>query len=157
MKKLWDWGWGLYRKYREILNYLIFGGLTTVVSLVTFMVADHLIPDFSLFGFSMKGYWAANLISWILSVLFAYITNKLFVFESKSFAPGLIAREMASFFGCRLFSLVIEMGVLTLMVEACHISEFWSKVTTQVIVVILNYVFSKLFIFKKKTKKDDKT
>ena len=129
-----------YNKYREVLLYLLFGGLTTGVNIVTF---------FLLRQFSVEVY-ISNVVAWILSVLFAFITNKTFVFESKNNSRQEDFKEMLSFFGFRVLSLVFDMGSMLLLLEVFHINELISKIIANVLVIILNYVFSKLFIFKKK-------
>ena len=93
--------------------------------------------------------YISNIIAWILSVLFAYITNKLFVFESKNKSKTENLKEMVSFFGFRVLSLVFDMGCMFLLVDILRIGELISKVLSNILVIILNYIFSKLFIFKK--------
>ncbi len=127
----------LYKKYKEIINYLIFGGLTTVVSIVTYaLFAKVFYID----------YLISNVLSWILAVLFAYITNKIFVFESKSKKN---VKEITSFFFFRIISLVMEMIILYIFVDMLHIDDLITKIIAQVIVIVANYVFSKVFVFKK--------
>ena len=127
----------LYKKYKEIINYLIFGGLTTVVSIVTYaLFAKVFYID----------YLISNVLSWVLAVLFAYITNKIFVFESKSKKN---VKEITSFFFFRIISLVMEMIILYIFVDMLHIDDLITKIIAQVIVIVANYVFSKVFVFKK--------
>lgn len=141
----------LYLKHKEIINYLLFGGLTTIVNWASF----------SLFvkGFGMNSgiaYSVANVLSWVLAVLFAFVTNKLFVFESKTWAPATALREFFSFLSARLLTGVIEwVGVpfLTnhgLGTPLFGVKGLWAKITVSVIVVVLNYIFSKFLIFTKK-------
>lgn len=129
-----------YNKYREVLLYLLFGGLTTVVNIVTFYVVRQL-------GVEMQ---ISNIIAWIISVLFAFITNKLFVFESKnkSFLENI--KECVSFFGFRVLSLFFDMGCMHILIEILKVGELISKILANILVIILNYIFSKLFIFKSK-------
>ena len=127
----------LYKKYKEIINYLIFGGLTTVVSIVTYALFAKV--------FNID-YLISNVLSWVLAVLFAYITNKIFVFESKSKKN---VKEITSFFFFRIISLVIEMIILYIFVDMLHIDDLITKIIAQVIVIVANYVFSKVFVFKK--------
>ena len=127
----------LYKKYKEIINYLIFGGLTTVVSIVTYSLFAKL--------FNID-YLISNVLSWIIAVLFAYITNKIFVFESKSKKN---IKEITSFFFFRIVSLLIEMIILYIFVDMLHIDDLVTKIIAQVIVIVANYVFSKVFVFKK--------
>ena len=133
IKKLWT-------KYREIINYLIFGVLTTVVNIVTFYLLTALSVNWQI----------SNVIAWITSVVFAYITNKRYVFESSNKS---VWKEFLSFVYFRLLSFVIDMGCMYLMIDIMNINDLISKVVVNVLVVILNYVFSKLFVFKKKETK----
>ncbi len=126
---------------RETISYLIFGILTTIVNQVTFEICK----------FMGVNYVVSTIIAWILAVSFAYITNKLFVFESKSWETSLILKEISSFVACRLFSGAGDLGFMVFAVEYIHINDSLAKLCSNVFVVIINYVFSKLFIFKKKS------
>ena len=123
------------------INYVIVGGLTTVVSLTSyyFFTTAFLDPQdpFQLM--------AANTFSWICAVSFAYITNRKFVFESKSTDK---LREMLKFFSARISTLLIEMACMTLLVNILHWNDRISKFAVQFIVMALNYIFSKLFVFR---------
>ena len=138
MKKIIE----LMKKYKEIIMYLIFGVLTTLINIVSFYIMDKL-------GIAL---YVNNTIAWILSVLFAFITNKLFVFESKDKNPKIILKEGISFFGFRLLSYFVDMLCIFLLVDVFKINKLIAKVVGNVIVIIINYVFSKLFIFKKEEK-----
>ncbi len=127
----------LYKKYKEIINYLIFGGLTTLISIVTYAIFAKVFHI---------DYLISNVLSWVLAVLFAYITNKIFVFESKSKKN---IKEITSFFFFRIISLVMEMVILYIFVDMLHIDDLVTKIIAQVIVIVSNYVFSKVFVFKK--------
>ena len=135
----------LYNKYKEIVNYLIIGVLTTVVSLVSF----YLIRIFVFTSDSQIDIQLANVISWVLAVLFAFVTNKKYVFESKSTGYQKFL-EMIKFYVSRLTTLGIEMFVMWLLTSPLKVDDMISKIIVQFIIVILNYVFSKLFVFKKK-------
>lgn len=128
-----------YNKYREVLLYLLFGGLTTLVNIVAFYILRKV----------SVGLQISNVIAWFLSVLFAFITNKFFVFESKNNSRKEDFKEMISFFGFRALSLLFDMGFMHVLVSVLNINELFSKILSNVLVIILNYVFSKLFIFKK--------
>ncbi len=130
----------IYSKYKEVILYLFFGVLTTVVSFVSYYLCSELLHIH---------YLISNIISWIFAVIFAYITNRIWVFESKSTGLKAIFKEMFAFVNCRLLSGVIDMVVMFLLVDSLNINDLYAKLFTQVIVVILNYVFSKLIIFKK--------
>ncbi len=128
-----------YNKYREVLLYLVFGGLTTLINIVAFYILRKLSIELQV----------SNVIAWILSVLFAFITNKLFVFESKNKSKKENVKEMTSFFGFRILSLLFDIGFMHLLVSILNIHEMISKILSNILVIILNYVFSKVFIFKK--------
>lgn len=143
----------MFVKYKEIIMYLIFGVLTTVVSW----------GSYALFERAFKGaivdvnilVAVANVLSWVAAVLFAYITNKLFVFESKSFKPTDVCKELGLFVGSRLVSGALEwIGVPLLVWLGLNQTIFGfegmlAKVLVSIIVVILNYILSKLIVFKK--------
>lgn len=127
-----------YNKYREVLLYLVFGGLTTLINIISFYILRKL---------NIKIY-TSNVIAWILSVLFAFITNKLFVFESKNKKAKENVKEVISFFFFRVLSLIFDMAFMYVMIQIFTANEMFSKVISNILVIILNYLFSKLFIFK---------
>lgn len=129
----------LFYKYKEVLLYLFFGVLTTIVSFVSFYFSSEI--------FKIH-YLISNVISWIFAVGFAYVTNRIWVFESKTKGIKSILKEMLTFVNCRLLSGVIEMITLFILVDIFIVGSMYAKIFTQIIVVILNYVFSKLIIFK---------
>lgn len=126
-------------KNKEIIKYLIFGILTTLVNILCFYILDKLNIDI----------YINNTISWIVSVIFAFITNKLYVFESKSLDIKIIFKEGTSFLGARIFSYFVDMGTIYLLFDGLRINKLISKIVSNIIVIIINYIFSK-FIFKKK-------
>ena len=128
-----------YKKYKAILLYMLFGGLTTVVNLVFFDL-------FCSFGMSEP---VANIPAWVLAVLFSYVTNRIWVFLSKVRGPALWG-EILSFFGARGLTLLIEEALLVVFVTWLQFNGMVIKLLAMVVVIILNYVFSKLFVFKKK-------
>lgn len=131
----------LIKKYEEILRYGFFGVLTTAVNFLVFYFFDSLLG---------KSYLLANFIAIILSILFAYLTNKKFVFQSETEGMKESLKEFISFLSLRLLSGVFDMFAMFLLVDGLDLNTNFSKVLTQFIVVISNYVFSKLFIFKRK-------
>ena len=137
MKKIKE----LYLKYKEIINYLFFGGCTTIVNFISYYIPARIIGIDEVIS---------NSIAWCISVLFAYVTNKIFVFSSKKENLVGILKEMFSFIFARLFSgALCDIGLFALMINILGINDIVSKITTQILVVILNYVLSKLVIFKK--------
>ena len=150
---------------KEIISYVFFGVLTTAVNLLTFYlfkqliisigwegVLNSVIPENSRILEVFSGgseYLDANCIAWVAGVIFAFVTNKLWVFDSKSWKPSVAGKEFTGFIGARIFSFVVETLIMFVMVSLLHFSDFIAKVVVGIIVVILNYVFSKLLIFKK--------
>ena len=125
---------------RETVLYVIFGIFTTVVNYAVYWLClrTGVIP-----------YWLANIIAWIFAVAAAFITNKIWVFESRSWALPVIRRELALFAAARLLSLGLEEGFLLLTVGVLHADELLMKLAAAVFVIIANYIFSKKIIFKK--------
>lgn len=121
---------------KELISYIFFGILTTVVNIVVYYIFGDVLGI---------NYVISNIIAWFLSVLFAYITNRIWVFESEN---DNILKEIILFFGGRLFSGVVDTLLMVLFIEVLLIGDFISKIIIQVIVVILNYVISKLIVFK---------
>lgn len=130
----------LYLKYKEVVNYLIFGGLTTLVNFIVYFIAKWI-------GIEE---WISNSIAWIVAVIFAYITNKIFVFESKTTDKREILKEFTSFFSCRAFSGILDIGLFWLLVDRLKFNDIIVKIILQIVVILLNYIFSKLLVFKKK-------
>ena len=133
----------LFRKYRELIFYVIVGVATTAVSLGVYygLVFTLLDPNV---GWQLQ---VANVVSWIASVTFAYFTNRKYVFLSKN--PNMIA-EAASFYASRLGTLVLDMGIMFATVTALHWNDKIMKLVVQVIVLVANYVISKFLVFRKK-------
>ena len=130
----------LFLKYRELILYVFFGGLTTLVNWVGYwLLADVLhVP-----------YLWATAIAQVLSILFAYVTNRIWVFESKAKGFSAVFWEMVRFFGCRAASFVLDLLCMRIGVGGLHINDMVMKLLSNVIVVIVNYVFSKLIVFRK--------
>ncbi len=130
----------LYIKYKEVINYLFFGGCTFLVSIISFFLFNKVC------NFNEH---VANVISWVLAVSFAYITNKKYVFESKTSEKKDLLKEIGSFVSARILTLVMEELILVVGVNLLHIDSMIVKVVAQVVVIVANYFLSKLFIFKK--------
>ncbi len=130
----------LFRKYRSIITYLVFGVLTTVVNYLVYY------PLYNAAGLSAA---ISNSVSWVAAVVFAYFTNKLFVFESKTWEAKVALPEFLKFVGLRLASGVAETGLLLVFVDLLRFNGNIWKIITSILVVILNYVFSKFLVFKK--------
>lgn len=132
----------LYYKYKEIINYLIFGVLTTVISLIVyyFLTLTILNPNKSV------ELQIANIISWCAGVLFAYFTNRKFVFDSKNDNK---VKEFITFTGARVTTLILDMLIMFIFVTTLHLNDKVFKLVSQVLVVIGNYILSKLIVFKR--------
>ncbi len=122
---------------KELLMYVIFGVLTTLVNIVVYYISAQLLGI---------NYLISNIIAWFLSVLFAYVTNRQWVFESKS--PDIL-KECILFFSGRIFSGAVDTALMWLFIDVLTIGDMASKIIIQVIVVVLNYVISKWVVFKK--------
>ena len=127
----------IYNKYKEIINYLIVGVLTTIVSLVSYYMCRIFISN----------YLVCTVISWIIAVLFAYVTNKIFVFESKE---KRVLIELPEFVGARIATLLFEMAFMFITVEVIHINDRIAKLIVQIFITIFNYLLSKIFVFRKR-------
>ena len=150
----------LYLKHKELWLYIFFGGLTTLVNLVIFYAFELIL--------GAELYLVSNFIAWVGAALFAFFVNKLFVFESRSWQPLLVLREGGEFLLARVFSFLVEEAGLWLLVDILGFDGFSfkiigititgaliAKVILAVVVIILNYFFSKFIIFKKdKTPKE---
>lgn len=133
----------IYKLQTEIINYLIIGVLTTIVSLIIYygLVLTILNPENALL------LQLANILSWIGSVLFAYVTNRKFVFQSQNKQKG---KEFVSFVVARVATLILDMIIMFLGVTILHQNDKIIKLISQVVVIIGNYILSKLFVFRKK-------
>ena len=135
------WALDLMKKYREVILYLIFGVLTTLANLISY---------FLLTDVAGVNYLFSNVLAWVLSVLFAYGTNRVWVFQSQAKGTAAILKEMVSFFGARLFSGGLDMGIMFVCVSLIGLPDGVIKILSNILVIVLNYLFSKLWIFKKR-------
>ena len=152
-------GWGFlktfepfYKAHKEVLLYLFFGGLTTVVSVIFFAIPMNMLDlgEGKLLGFTIDyDVTISNVISWICAVTFAYATNRTWVFEDKAHGAKPVALECAAFFAGRLFTLVVETLLLNVMTTTLKMQEIIAKIIVSIVTIILNYIISKLFVFKK--------
>lgn len=135
----------LFTKYKEAIAYIFFGVLTTAVDFVAYWLFTRLLHiDETL----------SNVLSQAVAILFAYVTNKIFVFEDKTDTFKLLIIQFAKFVSFRLVTLVLNTALFFLMHDICNINDIITKTSVSVIVIILNYVFSKLFVFKKGDKNE---
>ena len=126
----------LFNKYKEMILYLFFGGCTTLVNIIAYYICSKI-------GI---GTAVSTVIAWVLSVLFAYSTNRKYVFESKN---KNIVKECLSFFLARLSTLIIDMLSMGIMVSFLKMNDSIAKIIVQFIILILNYILSKFLVFKK--------
>lgn len=128
----------LLKKYRSELIYLVFGVLTTIVNYLVYFPCDRLLHTA----------WLSNSIAWVFAVLFAYLTNKPFVFESHDWSAKTVLPEFTKFVGTRIASLGAENLILLLTVDILGWNRIGWKLIASVLVVILNYIGSKLLVFR---------
>ena len=131
----------LWEQYSDAVVYLFFGVLTTAVNYIVYL------PAYNLLGLSAT---VSNVVAWVVSVAFAFLTNKPFVFKSHDWSRQVVVPELAKFVGCRLGSGAMETGIIFLSVDLLHGNGNLWKLLTSVLVVILNYFGSKLLVFRKK-------
>lgn len=129
----------LYRKYKNILLYLVFGVLTTIINILSYHICYRICDMANI---------TSTIIAWVVAVAFAFVTNKLYVFESKTRKKGTFV-EVLNFVACRLGTGVIEVGMMYLFVDIFAFDGTVMKLITNVIVIIVNYVASKFLVFKK--------
>lgn len=141
MKALFKYGWDMYKKHEEGINYLIFGFLAFVLNYLLFCLFE---------GILHMDYMVATVISWVLTVVFAYWTNHTFVFKSKNADKVSLIKEFSSFIGARVATELLEVFMMYIMVDVMQINSYISKLTAQVVVIVVNYIFSKLWIFTEK-------
>ncbi|MDD3364101.1 MAG: GtrA family protein [Syntrophomonas sp.] len=130
-----------YQKYKTVILYLAFGGLTTLVNIIAYLSLTKLL------GIQ---YIISNVFAWIVSVVFAYVTNRLFVFASRGKGLIFILKECSAFIGCRLFSGLVDTINMYVMIDLLHFNDLLVKIIANIFVIVLNYVFSKRIIFNDK-------
>ena len=130
----------LFRKNRELISYLVFGVLTTLVNYIAYLLFAPLFETTTV----------PTAIAWVLSVIFAYITNRIFVFRSEARGWKALLFEVISFFGARALSGVLDIGFMWLFADYMGFNDKWMKLISNVFVILFNYVASKLVVFRKK-------
>ncbi len=158
----------LYRENKEIVSYVFFGVLTTIVSFGTYYLFRFIFPDeksvpaFLSWTFNLTAVFSTEsatvlpvILSWICAVIFAYVTNRIWVFESKAAGAGILS-EFVKFCGARLLTLFVDLLIMFLLVDMTGMDgtlwEFFAKVVSNIFVLVLNYILSKLIVFRKKKK-----
>ena len=136
----------LFKKYKAVILYLFFGAVTTVVNIVSYWLCYNVLGIPNLIS---------NAIAWVLAVAAAYVTNKLYVFESKSWDIKVVLPELGKFVGARVFTGILDEAIMWIGVDLLSFNGVLVKIVSNVLVVILNYIFSKFFIFKKESTNDN--
>lgn len=152
MKKLWNWAWGIYRKYEEVWNYLIFGFLAFVVNMAAYWISAKALHADSTTPIKVQ---IATAIAWVVAVIFAYWTNHSFVFKTKLHSMKDFYREFGAFVGARIITYIMEIAIMFVLPTLFGMNDLIAKLVSNVIVIISNYIFSKLWIFKKKDKPEE--
>ena len=142
LKGLASW----YRKHQEGMRYLVFGALSTIVNILSYWILSKLI--FGMLDETLKVN-LSEITAFIITIIFAYVTNKLYVFKSKTSGFKNLFKEIVSFTGCRILTEFISIGLMNLAV-ILSINDLIMKIISNIVVIILNFIFSKILIFKKK-------
>jgi len=129
----------LFNKYKEMILYVFFGGCTTLVNIVCYYISAH----YLLLNTSIS-----TIVAWIISVAFAYITNKIWVFESKSTDSNTLIKEIVSFVSCRFATGVMDLVIMIVFVDVLLFNDLFIKIISNILVIVFNYIASKLYIFK---------
>nr|WP_144364164.1 GtrA family protein [Lacrimispora amygdalina] len=131
----------ILKKYQQPILYLFFGICTTIVNIITYYLSAHILS---------LSVILSTCLAWLVSVIFAYITNKWWVFESKSLRLKAVIQEFLSFTGCRLFTGACDLLIMLIFVDSLGMDDLFVKIASNILVVVLNYIFSKMIIFKRK-------
>lgn len=134
----------LIHKYKEIILYAFFGGCTTLVNIFVYYISTRV------FDISIM---ASTIIAWCFAVLFAYLTNRKIVFKSENVTVKSITIEFSSFISCRLFTGAIDLGIMYIFVDLLNLNDMLMKIISNILVIIGNYIASRLLIFKDHTRK----
>ena len=147
MKKLISWCLDIYKKNKEVFNYLIFGVLATLINIGVFAVFNYFLGK--------NLYQLSNVIAILAAVFFQYFTNRFFVFERKEQTKKEVWIEFIKFMAARAITSLMDVGIMYVGISLLLINELVMKVFTNIIVIILNYVFSKFLVFTKKKDAND--
>lgn len=131
----------ILKKYQQPILYLFFGICTTIVNIITYYLSAHILS---------LSVILSTCLAWLVSVIFSYITNKWWVFESKSLRLKAVIQEFLSFTGCRLFTGACDLLIMLIFVDSLGMDDLFVKIASNILVVVLNYIFSKMIIFKRK-------
>ncbi len=142
LKVLADW----YRKHQEGMRYLVFGALSTIVNIMSYAILSKIILGGLEESLKVN---VSEILAFIITIIFAYITNKLYVFKSKQTGLKNLLKEITSFTGCRILTEFISICMMNLAV-IFSINDVFMKIVANIVVIVLNFIFSKIFIFKNK-------
>jgi putative flippase GtrA len=131
----------LYNKYRDLIPYAVFGVLSTLVNIGSYWLFAHLIH---------MGVMPSTILAWLVAIIFVYITNRKWVFHSEAVGPKAISKEIASFLTCRLLTGFVDWGSMFIFTDVLHFNDVAVMTLANIVVIILNYIASKLVIFKRK-------
>lgn len=131
----------LLKKYRELIVYGIVGVMTTLLNLAVYFVLTSWLG---------VHYIVSDIIAWIVCFIFSFVTNKLYVFKSARWTPDVLLKEVSKFFTSSVFTGIVDVGLLYAMVDLLHINGTVSKIVDNVVIIILNYILRKLWVFKEK-------
>lgn len=145
--RFWNWGWGIYYKNPEVWNYLIVGLLTTIISIAVKWIMYATICDPNIESYYNQQFPVD--FSWVIAVLFAYVTNRIFVFHSNN---SKVLKEFGTFVASRILTLLLEKGLTLLLLTMMGVNAYLVTLINQGLITIFNYIFSKLFVFKKNGK-----
>lgn len=130
----------LFKKYKAPILYIFFGGVTTVINIAAYYILYYILGC---------GNDISNIVSWFITVTAAYVTNKIWVFESRSTAIKTLIHEIITFFGCRIATGLMDFAIMHVGVDMLAYPALPLKIISNVLVIVLNYVASKLVIFKR--------
>lgn len=130
-----------FKKYRGVILYIFFGGITTLINIVTYYISYNILGIENVLS---------TIIAWIFSVIFAFFTNKVWVFESKSWDKSIFVKELLSFISVRLLTGLVDVLIMYIGVDILNYNGLLMKILSNVFVLVSNYIGSKLFIFKSK-------
>lgn len=131
----------LFTKYRGIIAYLFFGVCTTAINILIYYLCARQLR---------LSTGVSTVAAWVLAVLFAYVTNKLYVFQSRSWEKELVIQEIASFFGCRLMTGALDLAIMLICVDLMQLYDVGIKIFSNLLVIVLNYIASKLVVFRRR-------
>lgn len=130
----------IWKKYEEAALYIVFGAVTTVVNILGYYIC--------VYWLQINSVVEATVIAWTVSVLFAYITNKVWVFKKRTINGSVIIYELFSFFGARLVTGILDVFIMYFFVNVLAFNDMMIKILSNILIIILNYVASKFLIFK---------